>query len=199
MTTRTTVISLIALLLLIIKLRKDFRKDRDLHERAKIYQTLILSVLVFFNATSIYHLLWVVVNLKTVVSGYTMSVGMLTGSLQFALFVLKLLCTVGVFILCFLMSGRNEKARKVFFYALPLLCLSGLFHFYTNSLVFGNAFGLAFPNMLMIALFVYIGLTILTLLIYRSPFMKAFFHANAESPNDKEDEILDDMDLSEES
>lgn len=131
-------------------------------------------------------------NLTTVVGGYTMRVATIPGYLQFAIFALKLFISLATFVLCFLMAGRNNKARKIFLFALPLLFLSGLFSFYANWLSFGNGFGIAFPSLAMIAFVVYLALTLLALFIYQARFMKR--------PTDEEGDegILNDVTISEE-
>lgn len=199
MPARNIIIAVVALVLLLLRLRKDFKRDPGFHKRSKTYHGIILSVLVFFIANSVYYFFWVLLNFESVASGYSMYTGDLPGSLQFALYLLKLICTVTVFVLCFLMAGRNESARKLFFYALPLLCLCTLANYYTNALAFGNAVDTALPNVTLIVSVIYAGLMFLTLMIYKSPFMKTFFIQNTRSNENGDDGILDDITISEES
>lgn len=174
-------ITIIALAITVFGLIKDFQRDSGLNKKAKIYHSILLSLLIMTYAGSFGALGWIIRNFDRAKTQFSVDVGIVPGSLHLAIFFVNLVLSLIVLVFAYQMISRKENARKNMLFFLPFLGLTSIFNFYRGWLNTPDELILNDFTILLIATLIMGGLTLLYLKVYTSEWMKSFFQFKTES------------------
>lgn len=169
-----TLYTLAGFVLLNMQLQKDHMVDKGRHKKAKIFQTIVLSLIVATYASALRYPGYLLRHFDKAFEKFGASIGLVPGHLHFKIFLLHVVLMIAALVLAFLMARRNQKARQMFLYLLPFLALAEAFGFYRGWLGEDNG-----PYDQVVAflfgLILFGGMATGIILIYRTKLMDEFF------------------------
>ena len=160
---------------MVFGLIKDFKKDKGLNKKAKVYHTILLSLLIASYAGTLRSLAWGIKNFEKAQIQFSVDVGIVPGNIHFILFILNLVLSLVVLFSAYQMINRKETARKRMLLVFPFLGLTSIFNFYRGWLNTPDELILNDMTILLIATIIMGGITFFYFKIYNSDWMSSFF------------------------
>jgi len=186
--------TIIALIIIAFGLIRDFKRDKGLNKKAKIYHSILITLLIALYAGSFGVLGSVIRNFEKIKARFSVDIGIISGEIHIVLYFLHLGISLFVLVFAYQMVSRKEIARKRLLIFLPVLGVLSTFNFYRGWLNIPNEPGELILNdwvILLIGLIIAGGLTILYMKVYSSEWMKKFFqfqHSKNETITDTTEE-----------
>lgn len=171
------IIDIIFLVLILISLNVNFKKDRGQYKKAKITHTIIVCFLfVFFTGDFTDPFLSIIKN-SNFPTSYIQDPGILPQEIAYANSYIYIIISIMMIILIFSLVGRNKKALTQLKYILPISVITQNIHKYldllkdggikdNHSIIFYSGFFFfAIPAFIIIK-------------IYKKDFMKKFYNSD---------------------
>lgn len=169
------IFTLTALIYLGFALFRDYKKDKGLNKKAKIFQTICLYIICLLYSGSFRHIGGLIRHFDIARDKFGVDVGLVSGQMHFFIYLLNLFFVLIVLILAYQLIGRKEKARSQIIWFLPLLCLTEIFSFYRGWLSEENGLQISDGFIFLIGFIIMGGITAFVIIIYTRDFMKTFF------------------------
>lgn len=174
-------ITICSLAFMVFILMNDFKRDKGLQKKAKIYHSILLTPLIFSYADAIYLLPKVFLNLEYVKNQFSVDVGIFPGTVNLIFFFLNLVLSAAVLIFAFQMTRREDRGRKRFLSVLPFFALISVFNFYRGWITTPEGLVLNDMSILFIATLIVGGIAFVYYKVYSSKWMIAFFDIEPEA------------------
>ncbi len=168
---------------------RDFKRDKGLNKKAKVFHSILLSLLIFAFAGAFSKVGWVIRNFDLVQTFFGIDVGIVSGSIHLVIYVLDLILSLFVLVFAYQMISRKDKARKRIVFFLPFLAVTSVFNFYRGWLNDGGDILINDYLILLIGIIFFGSATVIYLLVYNSNYMKTFFNFKPEAVDKVIDEI----------
>ena len=167
--------AIFALVIMVVGLYQDFKKDKGLNKKAKIYHSILLTLLIWSFAGSFGYLGVLVRRFEDVQNKFGVDVGIFPGLVHLILFYLNLALGLAVLVISYQMINRKENARKKLILFIPLLAITQVFFFYKGWLSGGEIDFFNDYAILLIGAIIMGGAAFIYIKIYDSSFMRVFF------------------------
>ena len=167
--------TIIILIFTVFGLFKDYKRDKGLNKKAKIYHSILLTLLLTSYAGSFRVLGSIIRNFDKVETLVNIDIGIIPGQVHFVLYFLNLVTSLIVLVFAYQMINRNEVARKRLLLFLPFLGILSVFTFYKGWV---NSSGENIINdwtIILIGIIIIGSITTIYIKVYRSEWMKKFF------------------------
>jgi hypothetical protein len=167
--------TLFGLVILTFGLIQDYKRDKGLNTKAKVFHAICLTILIASYAGSFGILGMWMRNFDKAQERFSVDVGLVPGQLHFIFYLLHSVLAMTVIIIAYRMIRRNDKSRKLLITLLPVLALLETFGFYRGWIIDGDDPEVNHGIILLMGFLVIGGLTSVLIAIYKSKFMRTFF------------------------
>ncbi len=168
------------LIYVVFWLYKDFKNDKGLHIKAKIFHSILIFLLMSSFAGSFARLGWTIGHMDKIIERFGVDVGIVPGPVHLIIYFVNLVLSLTILVLAYQMVRRKDMARKLFMNLFPILALTTVFNIYRGWLSETGGIELSDLTIFIGGFIVMSGISFLYLKIYSSKWMVEFFNQEFE-------------------
>lgn len=175
--------TIFALIFLAIGLTHDFKRDKGKHAKAKVLQTICLTILIASYAGSFKILGMLIRDFDRARQHFSVAFGPVSADVSWMMYLIQSAVVLTVLILAYQMIRRSDKSRSILVKLLPVAGLLEVFSFYRGWVIGGDDLGLNHGVIILIGCVIVGSITAFIFFVYQSKLMTDFFAVPEQSAN----------------